>query len=149
MLEKWKLEGPELLQRLQKNAYKLKKYEMPSGKIVEVQGFEPFCLNDLLHKRYIPEDEIVVDVKNIPVIPYYWDDNMRSYHPDVYIPSQNRIIEVKSFYIYNLHPEKNNAKWEATAKKGYKMECLFYSAKGEVLERRIYTPDECFIFNDE
>jgi len=136
------------IEKWHKNSSKLKKYEMPSGKIVEVQGYEPFCLDELLNNRGIPEDDIVVEFDKVPVIEYLWKGGTRYYYPDVFIPSQNKIIEVKSTYTYSLAPEKNEVKWETVAEQGYKMECLFYDPKGKLLESRVYTPDYCIIFHE-
>nr|QBK85817.1 MAG: restriction endonuclease [Marseillevirus LCMAC101] len=132
-------QNPELFKKQQESAFGLKKYKMPSGKIVEVQGYEPFCLDDLLRQRKIAENDIVVGFDCVPVIKYPWKDGLRYYYPDVYIPSQNRIIEVKSTYTYSLDPERNEVKWKTVADQGYEMECLFYNEKGKLLERRVIT----------
>jgi len=128
---------------------KFKKYKMPSGKIVEVQGYEPFCLDELLGGRGISEDDIVVGFGDVPIIEYKWKGRTRHYYPDVYIPSQNKIIEVKSTYTYGLAPERNEVKWSTVVDQGYKMECLFYNKKGKLLEQWLYNPDCCIVFHGE
>lgn len=72
---------------------------MPSGIIRKVQGYEPFALDDLI-KKY-NEEQIKTDRKNIPRIPYKLEGKQKYYFPDIYIPDENFIIEVKSNYTYN------------------------------------------------
>lgn len=77
------------------NKFAYSDYIMPSGKVVRVQGYEPYAL-DILLKTY-SEDQIVVgDRTKTPNI--YWIDNnkqFRKYYVDIFIPSENRLIEVK------------------------------------------------------
>lgn len=77
------------------NKFAYSDYVMPSGKVVRVQGYEPYAL-DILLKTY-SEDQIVVgDRTKTPNI--YWIDSnkqFRKYYVDIFIPSENKLIEVK------------------------------------------------------
>ena len=73
-----------------------------------------------------------IQLKNRPSIKYFWssvdgigDDKWHYYHPDIVIPKENRIIEVKSTWTYNGKPEfesKNKAKEKACSEAGWKFE---------------------------
>ena len=103
---KTKDEFRTMINLLKKSSFKFKDYEFPSGKIVKIQGYENKALNELLLTYH--EDSIIVD--NIPIIEYVGsDDRKHFYHPDIYIPKENLIIEVKSKWTYS-----GRAEWLAT-----------------------------------
>ncbi len=77
--------------------YKHKDYILPSGKVIRVQGYEPKLLDELL--KVYNEDEIFTDWIDMPEFWYFWEDGSKHrYYPDVYIPKDNIIYEVKSSY---------------------------------------------------
>ena len=123
-----------MLEKAIRSGFRNKDYIFPSGKVERVQGYEPYCLNLLLHDRKIPEDDIVVGSTNVPTIPYTNPISKKQsfYFPDVYIKSQNLIIEVKSPYTYNLELQKNQAKLKACILNNYKVE-LYMFGRGGVL----------------
>jgi hypothetical protein len=131
-LEKYGVEHPlqnkEIMEKTQKNAKKYKEYKMPSGTIRKVQGYEPFALDELV-KTYTEED-IISDRKDIPRICYKIGDKQRHYFPDIYIPSKNKIIEVKSTWTYKCKEDNIQEKAEATKKAGYGYEVWIYDSKG-------------------
>lgn len=99
---------------------KYKEYQMPSGKIVKVQGNENYALNILL-KTY-DEDDIIIGRKNIEneigKIVYLGPDNKsHMYYPDIYIKSNNKIYEIKSQFTYNVHKTINELKKQAVLDK--------------------------------
>jgi TRAP-type mannitol/chloroaromatic compound transport system permease small subunit len=51
----------------------------------------------------IIEDYIITDRKDIPKIGYKIVEKQKYYFPDIYIPSENKIIEVKSNEHINVH----------------------------------------------
>jgi hypothetical protein len=108
--------------------YKYKEYEMPSGKIVKLQGYEPQVLAELL--KVYSEDDIVTGIKemneNLGRISYTYENISRTYYPDFYIKSTNTIIEVKSSYTYKMHESQNNAKKDACIQLGYNFEFKIY-----------------------
>lgn len=80
------------------SAFSTKDYTLPSGKIVKIQGFEGWAL-DQLFESGIQEEQIIVDECKIPQ--FFWFDahnKSHRYYPDFYIPHLNLIIEVKSTY---------------------------------------------------
>jgi hypothetical protein len=123
------MQVPEIMEKTAKKSKSYKKYTMPSGDVRNVQGYEPFALNILL-KEY-NEEQIITDRKNIPKIDYTYNDINKVYFPDIYIPSSNLIIEVKSEWIYNIDKEINIAKEIATKEFGYNYEVWKFNRKGE------------------
>jgi hypothetical protein len=115
-----------------KSSYCKKEFIFPSGKIELVQGYEPFALNDLIINDKINESDIIVGVLNVPEIWFYDENNEKHrYYVDIYIPSQNKCIEVKSLYTYNDNINTNLLKESAALKMGYKFEFWIYNNKGQ------------------
>jgi hypothetical protein len=116
--------------------FKLKEYKLPSGKIIKVQGYENFAL-DIIFEKYKEEDVLITysDIKNeIGLINYLMEEKNRIYLPDIYIKSENKIIEVKSDYTYNLELEKNILKKESCLSIGFNFEFWIIDKKGKLLD---------------
>ncbi len=124
---------PEIAARILKSSYYQKDYILPSKKIVKIQGYEGFCLDDLFSEGYM-ESDIELGISNIPVIDYIFNNVKRKYFPDIYIPRQNKIIEVKSRYTLDKQKEKNIAKAQACIDEGYDFEFRVYKEKGKLVE---------------
>lgn len=73
---------------------------------------------DLLLNKY-DETDLVVGRKNMPNIRY--DGDIR-YIPDIFIPNENRFIEVKSSWTYNTNEDIIEKKCLATIDAGYKID---------------------------
>lgn len=104
------------------SGYKYKDYILPSGKIVRVQGYEPFAL-DILFQKF-KEDEILIGyeiLKHKGKISYF-KDKERNYIPDIYIIPENKIIEVKSVYTLNTNLGVNILKMKACESVGLNFE---------------------------
>jgi hypothetical protein len=111
------MDVPEIFDKISKGRYKLKSYCLPSGKEIKVQGYEPFAL-DILIEKY-QEEDIFTDRKFVPPV-YYFLNRKRRYYPDIFIKSENLIIEVKSSYTIKDNKQKNILKQKATNDLGYK-----------------------------
>lgn len=123
------MQTPETFKKCMKAVYKRKEYIYPSGRVDEVQGFEPLAIDDLLIKYN--EDELVTDIKLMPQIWYMDKDNKtHRYYPDIYIPKTNQIIEVKSDYTMKADYEKNKLKEKACFKAGFDFQFMVYDGKG-------------------
>ena len=123
-------QNPEVFAKQQKNSKKFKTYTMPSGATRQVQGYEPFAL-DALVKDY-REDEILTERGSVPRIPYKTSEGkQRYYFPDIYIPHENKIIEVKSTWTYKCKTDNVQEKIQATTAAGYAYELWCFNAKGE------------------
>ncbi len=121
-----------------KTLYSKKSYKMPSGKIIDVQGYEPFALNILLNQN-IEEDDIITDREEVPELWYsYREDTYEHRHfVDIYIKSQNRCIEVKSIYTFIKDKEKVLIKQEYAKKDGYLYEIWVLGRDGNIIEKII------------
>ena len=132
-LQKYGTEHPmqskEVQERIQKNAMKHKDYKMPSGEIRKVQGFEPYALDELL-KTYT-EDQIKTGRQNIPRIEYHDGVKKRYYFPDIYIPHENKIIEVKSTWTYKCTTDNIELKGKACVDSGYAFDIWVYGNGGK------------------
>jgi hypothetical protein len=124
----------EIMEKISKNAYKLKEYKMPSGNIIKVQGYEPYAL-DYLIKDNILEDDIKTGCKNVPTI-WYEDEQQQKHrhYVDIFIPSQNKCIEIKS--TWTAKQKKNNIfiKQQTAKDLGYNYEIWIYDGKGNRIE---------------
>ena len=126
------MQDPTVFDRSVKNRRNWKEYQLPSGKIIKVQGYEPFAL-DLLCEIY-NEDDIETSRKYVPNIWYFDKDNInRRYYPDIFIKSENLILEVKSTYFLNLEYDINMLKQQACLEAGYKFEFLVFDQKGNLI----------------
>lgn len=64
-----------------------------------------------------------------------FEGKKRRYYPDIFIPHQNRIIEVKSKYTFEKDKEKNLLKSLACKKLGFNFEFRIYKNNGQLLEK--------------
>jgi hypothetical protein len=119
------------MDKIIKNAYKLKDFVFPSGKVEQVQGAEPYALKYLLEDEQISETDIITGCKNVPTI-WYNDKNAknRRHYVDIFIPSQNRCIEVKSVWTEKINTDNIFLKQEAGKNLGHKYEIRVYDSKG-------------------
>ena len=121
------MQNQEYMEKVQKNAKKYKEYKMPNGEKRKVQGYEPFAL-DILIKTYT-EEEILTDREFVPNIQYIFNSKNCIYFPDIYIPKDNKIIEVKSTWTYKCKDDRIKEKAEATKNIGYKYEIWIFDDK--------------------
>ncbi len=131
-LKRYNVEHPsqckEIQEKTQKNAKKFKEYTMPSGEIRKVQGYESFALDELT--KIYEESDIITNRKDIPRISYKIGDKQKYYFPDIYIKSENKIIEVKSTWTYKCKQDNIQEKEKATKESGYNYETWIYDGKG-------------------
>lgn len=133
-------QNAEIAEKASNNGYKIKKYELPSGKIIKCQGYEPFALRDLIALN-INEDDIVNEKPKVPEIWFNNNNKEHRYYVDIYIPSQNKCIEVKSIYTYKKYKQINLLKRDAAKKLGYSFEFWIYDNNGNRINN---CDDNCF-----
>jgi len=124
------LQNSEIAEKMSKKCYKSKLFILPSGKEIICQGYEPFALQDLLESN-INECDIITGCKNVPTI-WYNDETgkKRRHYVIIFIPSQNKCIEIKSHWTFkkgniNIFKKKDTAK-----ELGYNYEIWVYDNKG-------------------
>lgn len=141
-LEKYGVENPsqvpEIAEKAAKNSFRKKIYILPSGKELICQGYEPFALDKLITEDNICEDDIVTGCKNVPQIWYNDEQGKKHRHyVDIFIPSQNRCIEVKSTWTAEKKKDNIYLKQNAGKNLGYKYEIWIYNAKKELVDVKI------------
>jgi len=118
----------DFLEELLKKSFSHKSYRLPSGKVISLQGYEPKVMDYLL--KYYHEDDILYKNKSIEnkvgKIFYQNIDKISRYFPDLYIISENKIIEVKSTFTYDLDIVKNISKKEECLKRGINFEFIIF-----------------------
>ena len=128
-------QNPEFAQKVSNKSYKPKFFTLPSTNIIQVQGYEPFALNELINVKLINENNIITGVSNVPSIWYNDINNKKHRHyVDIFIPSENLCIEVKS--TWTIEKKKYNIFLKQLAAKelGYKYEIWVYNSKGVKVE---------------
>lgn len=116
----------EIFEKHLKSMYTRKEFIFPTGEIIYVLGYENLCLQELVDKKYKYED-IFTSPTDMPKIMYFnLDLGTSRYYPDIYIPKENLIIEVKSTYTYLVDYEVNILKAKACIKKGFKYQFWIY-----------------------
>lgn len=121
-------EAAEINDRGIRTAKKYRDYALPSGKVISIQGYENFALDILV--QTIPEDEIVIGKGSVPVIRYSLGERRRLHFPDIFLPKENRIIEVKSTFTFARHKELNEAKMKAAQESGFQYEFWIFDSHG-------------------
>jgi hypothetical protein len=139
-LEKYGVEyssqSTEIMEKASKNAYKLKEYILPSGRVEKVQGYEHYALDELIINEKINESNIITGCKNVPII-WYNDENGKKHrhYVDIFVPSQNKCIEVKSTWTAEKKKDCIFLKQNAAKELGYKYEIWVYDSKGIRVEK--------------
>ena len=111
------MQNRDVQARIQNRGFKHKLYKMPSGTIRKVQGFEPFALDELVLEY--SEEQIITARATVPRIAYLNNNKTHYYYPDIYIPHENRIIEVKSTWTYACDKDRIDKKAAACKELGY------------------------------
>ena len=127
------MQNPEIMEKNIKMSYYLKEYTLPSGNIIKIQGYEHFALNELL--KNINENDIITGCKNVPTIWYNDESGKKHRHfVDIFIPSQNKCIEVKSTWTFKKQKEIVLLKKMAAKELGYLYEIWVYDKIGNKVE---------------
>ena len=113
-----------------KNAYSKKPYSLPSGKVVYIMGYEDRCIEHLLQDY--TEEELIINDEDKPKIMY--SNSLKNgkhsrYYPDIYIPSKNIIIEVKSEFTFQKEYKQNIEKIKAVIDLGYELVLYVFDKK--------------------
>lgn len=119
-LEKYGVENGGLLN----SGYNWKDYIMPSGAMLRIQGYENLALDELLQQY--DESEIIANKKDIPKFEYILNGKIRKYYPDIFIPKNNLIIEVKSEWILEKHKDINDIKFKSVIDAGYNFKLMIF-----------------------
>lgn len=119
---------PEFVDKTINNGVKY--FVLPSGKEIYYQGYEDVAIKKLLQD--FSEEEIILSRKEIPQIWYDFQWKRRRYYPDIWIPKDNLIIEVKSTWTFEKNLKVNLLKRDAVLQLGYNFEFWICSKKSVV-----------------
>lgn len=101
-----------------KSTYRRKEYIWKTGEVSIVQGYEPLVLKELEEKGYTFQ-KVKTKAVDMPKFLYTHKTKTKRYFPDIFIPEDNIIIEVKSTYTVKCNVEINNLKFQSVIDAGY------------------------------
>jgi hypothetical protein len=128
------MQNPETFRKVMASSFRRREYvSTNSGEIWMILGYEDVCLRHLEETESKDTEIYAGDDSRIPHFDYYIGDEKKRhvYYPDIYIPSQRRIIEVKSIWVYNKDACKNLHKALAVSKT-YNFELWIYDTKKQL-----------------
>lgn len=99
-----------------KTSKRLIENTLPSGDVRLTSGFTGEIITYLLLSE-IEECDIIT--LGVPAISYTFAGKTRKFTPDIFIPSRNTIVEVKSAYVWSRNIPKNLAKRDAIKEAGF------------------------------
>lgn len=114
------MQNYEVFQRSMKARFQVKTYKGRDGS-ARYQGYEDVALRYFHETLAISMDDITCDRGEMPKI-FYINSEKRfqaRYYPDIYIKAINLIIEVKSWYTYNMKIIETHEKQAACKQQGY------------------------------
>lgn len=109
-----------------------------AGNKVFIQGFEDRAIRYLTKEKGIPEKQIKVG-KDIPRLKVDFNGRVIIHSPDIWIPKQNRLVEVKSIWTFGLTRGRlewfklSKAKRKAAIEQGFKYNLLLMESNGNRL----------------
>lgn len=122
----------EIFEKTQISGMKLRAYVFNTGDRVMVRGNEPKALHHLEERGYT-SNKLITDLKLMPKIWYNEDNTKHRYYPDIYIPAENLIIEVKSTFTYQRQLIKNHLKRQACLDAGHNFKFMIFDNNGNLL----------------
>ena len=128
------MQHPDILEKCMQSSYRIKDYILPSGNILKYQGYENFALDKIIKEWKIEETDIITRGDKIPEIWWLDKDKKRRYFVDIYIPSMNIVIEVKSTWTINLNKEDIISKLNASKDLGFNTLLWVFDEKGNLCE---------------
>lgn len=129
LLQKYGVENPQFSNECK---FKWKIYTYPSGKTIKYQGYENFGIDLLLSEKY-NENDIITDRKNIPKINYIdFNGKQRTHCPDIWLPTTNTLIEIKSNFTYNQHKQNIESKRFGAIEAGFNYKLLVFNDDGTI-----------------
>jgi len=124
------MHDPKIADMCSKNSYSKKDYILPSGKIIKIQGYEHYALDELVINY--DEEDIINGEQNVPEIWYNDEENNKHRHyVDIFISSKKLCIEVKSTWTADKKKDNIFLKQDAAKKLGYKYQIWVYDGKGK------------------
>jgi hypothetical protein len=147
-LDKYGVDHPmktvEVFQKVIKSSFCRKPFTYPSGRVDFILGYEGIAIAELLETYN--EKDIITNVWCIPTFQYkrvssslrpmIQESSMSLYYPDILLP--DKIIEVKSKYLYKRDKSNVIEKMKAVARTGYTCELWVYKNERKISFKRSY-----------
>ena len=137
-LKRYGVENPsqhtDIAEKKLKSTFLKKECELPNGEIILVQGYEAFAINYLLKKYSI--DDLIFNPKKMPEIWYTENNKKHRYFPDIFIPKENKIIEVKSVRTMKLQLKKNRLKQAKCLELGFNFQFIIFDNKMNLVDEK-------------
>jgi predicted DNA-binding protein YlxM (UPF0122 family) len=135
-LKNWGVEHPMqhpiINERSSINSFKFKAVDIYGRIFSHLQGYEPQGITYLIENYGISVNDIHSGRK-VPRIRYKFQGQHKIYFPDIYVESQNLLIEVKCEYTYNNMLDLNNVKRDAAIRAGFKYKTIIFNNSGKVV----------------
>lgn len=117
-----------ILRKMCRPTYPMKDFEYRGIIFKNIQGWEDLGIKYAAEHLHINITDIIAGRSDrIPRIKYYFNNKHRYYLPDIYIPSINLLIEVKSTFTYRANIPKNLAKQAASKAAGYDHKIIIFN----------------------
>lgn len=134
--EKYGVEHPMQVQRIfdkTLNAtYRRKDYILPDGRVIKIQGYENYALDYLFENGYTVDD---IEF-SLPKIFYKNGKRKSRYYPDIFIKTENMLIEVKSTYTVECNKDINVLKQKSSIEHGFEHEFWVIDPNKEIYKIR-------------
>lgn len=130
------MQDPTIFKRSNTNRYRFKTHERNGRLFTHLQGFEPQGIDYLIDVCSVDVNDISTG-NDVPTIRYKHGKLKKVYHPDLFIPKQNQIIEIKCRYTYENQLELNISKRNGSLAKGYKYKTIIFNNLGTEIEEII------------
>jgi transposase len=128
------MQNPEINEKSNINRYKFKAVDIHGRRFSHLQGYEPQGIKYLIENDGLSVDDIQSGRK-VPKVRYKFQGKNKTYFPDMYVESENLLVEVKCKYTYENMLELNKAKREASIKAGYNYKTIIFTNNGkDILE---------------
>jgi hypothetical protein len=139
------MKDPAIFKKAMQSSFSRKPFVFPSGRVDYVMGYEPIAIKELL--KCYSEDDIITDIWCIPTFDYERvSSDLRPllnkpiassrYFPDILLP--DKIIEVKSLYLFKRDRCNIVRKMHAVAKAGWKCELWVYISEKKLKFKKMY-----------
>lgn len=115
------------IKRTKFNRMKLKPYQLPSERVIFVQGYEHHALDKLFSHGELETNITAGQDVNL-IIPYDDSGTLRLYYPDILVGT-TKIIEVKSPYTYGFAIDQIEAKRQSCLALGFTFELWLIQIK--------------------
>jgi hypothetical protein len=160
LMERYGVENPmhnlEFFKKAQENAFRIKEYELPNGKIIKYQGWENLTIKELLEDKNFPfvcdtVDPDSIRTEDIEPFDYKFGGKNYRYYTDIEIVGSNCFVEVKSTWTYSIDIERNLAKWRAVGSSGHNLIVVIYGSDEKRRNAWLFdeTGDESVLEGDE